>query len=457
MNARSGRARRVVLAVLVALAARAPRAHAQALAPSDSLLHAYVHSMSDSTDAWYGAAASPVDTAGLDSALAAGLARPRGRQGGSGSNSARRGQHFSWSPALGFNRADGGQLGAGLTLHLPLPGQLSGRAQYTTGTHDLLGEGAWGTSWAVPRLRSRLSFRIAAGRWSEAFDRDHYDPAYSTFKALLHGNDRHHYLRRDGFTSTLRLGGEAGLASIGWRDQLESSLPYTTSWTLFGGDPKLTYNSPAAFGRARELSLQGDATIPHTRFRVNVAHWTSEPRLGSDFRYRRTRVTIGGDVSLGQHLALVPQATYGRLRGEALSQDAFFLGGATSLRTLERNQLAGTGQAFARVDLILVDDLRRLLHLPLPAWLPVQAGVFAASGSLWGRDALRGAATPTLRDWPRRSDWLSEVGGGLAWRPGVPDPLAALRFEYTLPIGADARTAKFTLAFQRAVHLLPAR
>ncbi len=444
------------LAVLIALTARAPRAHAES-APSDSLLREYVRSLSDSTDAWYGATAAPVDTAGLDSALAVGLARPRGPHAWAGSDGSRRGLHLSWSPALGFNRADGGQLGAGLALRSPLPGRFSGQAQYTTGTHDLLGEGAWGTSWRVERLRSRLSFRVAAGRWSEAFDRDHYDPGFSTLGALLYGSDRHHYLRRDGYTTTLRLGGEAGLASIGWCDHLESSLPYTTAWTLFGGDPALTFNAPAVFGRARELSLLGDVTIPRTRFRLNVAHWTSDPRVGSDFRYRRTRVTIGGDVSLGRHFALVPQATYGRLRGDALPQDAFFLGGAASLRTLDRNQLAGTGQAFARVDLILADDLRRLLHLPLPAWLPLQSGVFAATGSVWGHDAVSGAALPTARNWPDQRTWLSEVGGGLAWRPGVPDPLAALRFEYSVPIGAAARSARFTVAFQRAINLLPAR
>ncbi len=456
MSARGGVPVVIALATLLVLAACAPQAHAESAA-SDSLLDAYIHSMSDSTDAWYGATAAPVDTAGLDSALAVGLARPHGKHVWTGSSGGRRGLRLEWSPALGFNRAEGGQLGTGLGLRSPLPGRLSGRAQYTTGTHDLLGEGAWGTSWPVERLRSRLTFRAAAGRWSEAFDRDHYAPGASMLGALVYGSDRHHYLRRDGFSSSLRFGGESGFASIGWRDELESSVPYTTSWTLFGGDPTLAFNLPAASGRARELSLQGDATIPHTRFRVNVAHWTSDPRMGSDFLYRRTRVTVGGDVSLTRHFALVPQATYGRLRGEALPQDAFFLGGAGSLRTLDRNQLAGTGQAFARVDLILADDLRRLLHLPLPAWLPLQSGVFAATGSVWGHDATSGAAAPTLRDWPRHSEWLSEIGGGLAWRPGLPDPLAALRFEYSVPIGADTRSARFTVAFQRAVNLLPAR
>ena len=435
--------------------ARARPAFAQTPSPSDSLLRDYVRSMSDSTDALYGVTATPVDTAGLDSALVFGLAKPHHGHGSGGSE--RRGVHLDWSPALGFNRADGGQLGAGLTVRSPLPGRVSGRVQYTTGTHDWLGDGGWGKTWSLKRFSSLLSFRAAGGRWTEAFDRDHYDPVLSMLRAISDGSDRHQYLRRDGFISNLRLSGEQGYARIGWRDQLESSLPYTTDWTLFGGDPELQFNAPATFGRAHELALEGDVTVPGTRFRLNAAYWTSDPHMGSDFLYRRSRYTVGGDISLGRHFALVPQATYGRLRGEALPQDAFPLGGPYSLRTIERGAQTGTGNAFARVDLILADDLHAMLHLPLPAWLPLQAGVFGASGAVWGNDPVSGAAVATNQDWPHHNEWLSEVGGGLSWRAGVPDPSALLRIEYTVPIGPDAREARWTAFYQRAVNLLPAR
>src|SRR5262249_18004330 len=150
--------------------ARSP-ARAEA-APSDSVLRAYVRALSDTTDAWYGSTVAPLDTAGLDSALHAGLSRIRGGRAWAGGGG-RRGVRFAWWPALGFNRADGAQLGAGLGLRTSLPGELSGRAQWTTGTHDLLGEGAYAAEGALARFRSRISFRLAAGRASEAFDRDH--------------------------------------------------------------------------------------------------------------------------------------------------------------------------------------------------------------------------------------------------------------------------------------------
>ena len=447
----SARALPVALAAAAALVLAAAAARAQD-APGDSLLNAYVRGMRDSTDRWFGSTATPVDTAGLDSALAAGLLRgPHARA------HERRRLRFDWGPALGFNRADGGQLGAGVTLGTPWLSGLSGKLQYTTGTHDLLGEGVWAGSWRVDALHSRLGLRLAAGRYTLAFDRDYYEPILTSLNAFFAGEDRHQYLRRDGFSTSLRLSAESGFGFVAWRDQLESSLPYTTEWYLFGHGPVLPFNDSAAVGRVSELAFGGDVDVPHTRFRVNAMYWTSDPRLGSDLLYRRTRVAAGGDVSLGRHLSLLPQATYGLLRGEAPPQEAFYLGGVANVRTLKRNELAGAGRAFGRLDLIVVDDLTRALHLPIPAHLPLQFGTFAGSGAVWGRDPVTGDATPTTRTLPHADEFFSEVGAGVLLRVGVPNPLTSLRFELAFPIGPDRRGTAYALAFQEPLNLLPAR
>lgn len=442
----------LLLLALAAPVARAGPSHAGG-APADSALDAYVRGLADSTDAWFGVTAAPVDTAGLDSALVARLGLPSGPRRGARP----RRLTLETSPAPGFNRADGAQLGAGVALGTPVAGRFSGRLQWTTGTHDLLGEGAWSRSWGVSPLRSRLALRLAAGRWTESADRDHFQPVFTTLSAVLWGGDRHHYLRRDGARASLRLGTDRAWGRLAWRDELESPIPYTTRWTLFGGEPELPFNDPAAFGRARELGFTGEAPVPGTRFRVQAAHWTSDPRLGSDFTYRRTLVTAGGDVSLGRHLAFVPQAAYGRLRGDVLPQAAFHLGGTPNLRSLERNDRAAAGLLFARGDLVLVDDLGRALGVPLPAWLPLHASVHAASGAAWGLDRTTRRAVATDRDGPRRSDWLSEAGVTLAWRAGIPEPLSSLRFEYSVPIGDDPREARFTVSYAQPVSLLRLR
>ncbi len=438
----------------------APKVHtgADEPAPSDSLMQSYMRGLSDSTDAWYGATVAPLDTTGLDSALTAGLAAgPNAGAHGSNRRNARPATRVSFSPALGFNRADGGQLGVGSTLALPRGARLAGRAQYTTGTHDLLGDVTLKRSWRLPGVGARTEWSAAAGRWSEPFDRDHYDPTLTTLMALVSGSDRHQYLRRDGFRTRLAVVGERAEGAIEWRDHLESALPYTTRWTLFGGSPELTSNAPAQRGRVRELGLSLLGTLPGTRFRSSARYATSGAATGSDLTYRRLRLASGGDVSLGRHAALVTQAVYGRLRGEAVPQDAFFLGGVHSVRTLERNEFTGSGQLFARADLVLVDDLPTLLHIPHPAWLPLQGSVFASSGALWGTSADGTRAVETVRDLPRADEWRSEAGFGLAWRPGIPDPALLFRFEYAVPIGPDTREPSFKLAVQGYLDLLPAR
>lgn len=444
---------RAIVGALAAAALLLAAAPARAEdAPGDSLLNDYVRSMRDSTDAWFGKTAAPVDTAGLDSALAAGLLRPANAR-------ARRQQklNLDWGPALGFNRADGGQLGASAALSTPWVRGFAGRMQYTTGTHDVLGEGGWSGSWRVSPLAARLALKLAAGRYTLAFDRDYYEPILTSLNAFFAGEDRHHYLRRDGFISSLRLGAEPGFLTIAWRDQLESSLPYTTDWYVFGHGPEIPFNDEAATGRVSELTFGGEATIPGTRFRVNAMHWTSDPRIGSDMLFHRTRVTAGGDVSLGRHFSLLSQASYGLLRGETPPQQAFYLGGVANLRTFKRNELAGAGRAFGRLDLILVDELGRPLQLPIPANLPLQLGLFAGSGALWGRDPVTGDAVPTTRTTPNRDEFFSEVGAGLMLRFGVPSPLTSLRFEVAFPIGPDGRRAAYALSFQEPLNLLTPR
>jgi len=423
--------------------------------PPDTTFDHYMRGLADSTDAWFGVTAAPVDTAGLDSALTAGLARgPRARATG------RRPRRvaFEWSPAPGFNRVDGAQLGLGLGLTGPWPGSLSGRAQWTSKGRDLVGEGAWRGARRWRALGSAQgTLALSAGRWTEPFDRDAYDPVFATLAAFAWGGDRHDYLRRDGWRASGRLEGDRAWLGLDWRDQAESPPDAFTDWNLFGADLTRATNRAAAPGRARELGFLGGADIPGTRFRVQLAHRTSDPRMGSDFRYRRTTFAAGGDVSLGRHLALVPQGTWGRLTGDVLPQEELFLGGAPDLRTLERNERSGAGRAFVRADLVWVDDLGSSLHLPLPAWMPIHASAYAAAAALWGSDPVTGLARATRRDLPGRGDWLPEVGVTLAWRTGMPEPMSALRLEYAWPLGPGDRSAGFQVSYQAPLHVLRLR
>jgi hypothetical protein len=122
---------------------------------------------------------------------------------------------------------------------------------------------------------------------------------------------------------------------------------------------------------------------------------------------------------------------------------------------LRGDSLGGTGVAIARLDVIGVDDLLALARIPHPVMLPIQGGVFAATGAVWGADPFRGPGTPD-GGWPDRSAWRSEVGVSLLYRPGMPDEDAYLRVNLAWPVGPHGGGARWSVSYSQALDLLRA-
>ena len=435
-----------------------PRPAAAGDAAPDTLLERYLRSMRDSTDAYFGVTAQHPDTTGLDSVLTFGLAHPGARTG------RRRGTTFTFGPNFTFNRALGGGLGDEVGIGKAAGfGRVSARAMFANGPDVWYGGGGYRKRW---RQRSAdddggISLRINGGRDWGAFNRDHYDAFYSLLDAFVWGSDRDDYLRRDGWRASLRAQSALGWAQALWRDEQESPLTTTATWTLTHAKLAKVANDAAVQGRARELQLGAGTTtrvIPRFPLRLEAQHWTSDPRLGSQLRYHRTRVAIGGDLGISRHVTLAPQFEYRRLKGQALPQEALYMGGASTLRTVDRNGLQGTGAALTRMDVIVNDDLLTWLHVPHPAAFPLQAGAFAATGAVWGRDAVTGRALPTARDFAKANEWQGEAGFSVLYRPGIPDPGMYLRYDYAFPVGPkNGRDARWTIALLRPLNLLGAK
>lgn len=274
---------RALTAILLAGALSAglsPRAFAQA-SPADSTLDAFMRALSDSTDDYFGLAAQRPDTAGLDSALAWGLANP-GREGG------RRRGRLTLAPAYGFNRVDGHRPGIGAALGRESgTGRVSGTLQYALESEQLMGGAQFVKRWrASDRLHAWVA-TLGGGRSSEAFDRDFFDPVFSTLNGALYGADRHDYVQRDGVRLSLVREAPRWNASVQLRDQLESPQPARTTWNLFGNELSAPANAPAAFGRVRELELAAHTELPFVPFSAEVQHATSGDALGSDLTYHR--------------------------------------------------------------------------------------------------------------------------------------------------------------------------
>ena len=420
--------------------------HARPLAepaPPDTALDRFLGAMSDSTSGYFGVVAAQPDTAGLDSALAHGLAHdavPEPRR--------------TWSvgPGLGFSRVDGpvylvnGGIGDAFRR-----GRIEGRAGWASGPNDMLGGGTYRKS--LPRGDATWTLRLHAGRRTDRMDPDYGSDRLSMLQAFLSGSDHKNYLRRDGFETFVGRTNERWRVEAGYRNLLERPIATSATWNLTGAHPDVIDNLPAARGRNQEFQFEAGARLFKTPAWFEVRYASSAHAIGSDFEYRRTRVALAADLAVGRWLAVVPQLGYGRLTGDAIPQASFYIGGPNTIRSIRSATRGGTGLAIVRLDLIEAHDLLQVARIPHPAWLPLQAAAFAAAGATWGKDPYGGPARGGL-DWPDPEHWVSEAGAALLWRPGIPDPTGFMRFSYALPLGPERESSRFKISYSRALGLL---
>lgn len=438
------RGRFAVPLVLAVFAVAAAPARAQA--PADSSFGQYLESLRDSTNIYFGRSVAPVDTAGLDSVLAERITKPGATRHVAGT------WRLSAGPWLGFNRVDGPLYGATLgTGRERGLGRFVGRAGYAVGSDTWLGSG--GYTKARRHGLIHWTFGAEAGRLTASMDRERDDLRLASLRAFLSGSDSRRYLRHDGLELQLDARHPAWRGQLGYRDMLESPLGVTARWSLFRADLSVADNLAAAPGHAHELSYLLGARTPYLPFTAEAQYWTSGDKIGSDFEYRRTRLSLGGDIALGRAFTLVPQFSWGRLSGQPLPQEAFYLGGIHSLRSLEGAERGGTGLALAKLDLLELPDLLELLRIPHPAMLPIQAGAFIASGAVWGADPYGGRTRPGI-DWPNRQEFLHEAGVSMIYRPGIPDPSAFMSLMLAWPIGNHAAGPRFSVSYTRGVDLV---
>ena len=418
-------------------------ATAQAPADSDTLSR-FLGGLSDSTDRYFGISAARPDTAGHDSLLVYSLAHPERTFG--------RRTRPSFRPDFAFNRVDGPVWGAVSSMGQPRQlGQVIGRIGYAAGPNVWLGGGEY-----VKTLRRHdavWALRVLGGRETEAMDRDHPGRLLPSLQALVNGNDYRRFHRRDGWQARLEREASLWRVGAGYRDMLESALETTTTWNLTDKQPVVIDNTPATFGRVHEIELEAAVRPPWLPVTAEVIHQTSGRAIGSDFEYRRTYAAASADIGLGGVASVLPQIAYGKFSGTLIPQAAFYLGGPQTLRSVPGVGVGGSGMTLARLDVIETPDLLELAHIPHPAAFPLQAGVFAAAGAVWGTDPYGGPTVPGV-DWPHAQAWLSEVGASLIYQPGFPDPTGLMRLNVSWPLGPEREYLRFTVSYSRALDLV---
>jgi len=445
LRATAARARGGAALLALALgAAWARPAAAAEPAPPDTALRQYLGGLRDSTDAYFGRAAAPLDTAGLDSALAWGLLHPDAPQ--------RRQTTLTLVPTFRYNRADGPVYGGTLGIgRAEGAGRITGRMSWAVGPRDLLGGAAWDKRLTRGPAEWRLG--VSGGRRTQIIDRERSDKTWAAIRALTTGSDSRHYMREDGFATHLERETPVWRVKVGYADELQSPLETTTTWSLTGNRADPEFNLAARFGRMREITYEVGVQLPFMPVFLQADHSTSSDAIGSDFEYRRSRFAASGDWALGRSFSIVPQVAYGRLSGEAVPQASFYLGGNRSLRSIRGSSMGGTGLGLARVDLIGHDDVLALMRVPHPDAFPIHAGAFAATGAAWGEDPFGGRTIPGV-DWPNRQDWLHEAGVQILYRPGIPDSDGYVRISYAWPLGASDRPGRWMVTYSRALDLV---
>jgi Omp85 superfamily domain len=416
-------------------------------APADTSLKRFLQQYSDSTEHYFGLSATPVDTAGLDSALAYGLVSGKAGRGHS--------LALSYGPWFAFNRVDGARYGGTASVFSPYSlGETKVRLGYLSGPNYWVGGLAYQKIWGTRRSETNWQLDLSGGRFTNSIDHDRNEQVLAWTRALIAGSDRQHYLRRDGVLAVIQHESPWLRASAGLRDELESPLEVTTGWDLASNPLAIPFNLAATQGRAREFNSTVTVRLPLLQGFAQGEIRTSGPQLNSDFTYRRMRFAAGAEIGFAKLVSFVPQVEYGKLNDQVLPQEAFYFGGSRSLRTVESGTIGGTGKAIARLDVIGARDIigaTRLFGFPASA---MTFGAFTAIGAVWGEDPFGGPTRPGLY-WPDdRRAWLSEVGLSMLLRPGLPDPAGFIHFDYGWPVGPNHRPAAFSLYYARPLFLV---
>lgn len=432
---------RWIVGMALALALGLAAAPARAQAPPDTSLDEYLGRMSDSTDAYFGRIAEPIDTTGFDSAAAYGTPLPPRREE----------MDFSFGPSLDFSRVDGFAYGLGAAVEFPRRsglGRLGGQLRWANGPNEWLG----GLEYRHV-LPGATDLRVFGGRVTAPMNRDNEERNLRKVRAFLNGTDRSHYLRHDGWSLSLSREEAAWRGMVRFRDALESPLATTATWNLLDRTPSVPWNLGATLLRAREVTAELTAYVPRTPVAAEVRFAHADGAYGSDVDHRRLRVAAGVDVPVGRWASLVAQSAYGRLGGDFTPQAAFYMGGPVLLRGTPHDAIGGRSMAIGKLDLITNVNLLELIGMPRAEAFPIAPAAFVESGAVWGEDPYGGPGSPGDA-WPDDDGaWVQSAGLALIYSSALFEG-ELLRFNLGWPIGSDTGDARFTVTVSRPLDLL---
>jgi hypothetical protein len=237
--------------------------------------------LADSTDTSYGAHSVTFDTTGLDTLALNALTRPP--------KIPRRSGGASFSPLLGFHRAEGWIVGAGAQVGSRKAGWLEASGTYGFSNE----EGRYSFGWRRtllyrgPQLRrtlvergrilpgtTRLDLEVRYARESLPFAPEHATPRLGNPDAWLTGNTSSSLYERRGFEGSLTLWTGDWRLEGGVRDADEQPMPLVNDFALFTHDENIPRTSRARTTRTPSRSAASGSCAP-------TGSWARSPRPAS--------------------------------------------------------------------------------------------------------------------------------------------------------------------------------
>jgi hypothetical protein len=406
----------------------APPAPPPANAAADTSLDAYLSGLRDSTHVFFRGDTLVFDTTATDSLDRLYRQHPElaPRQPRGEFDARRAGSENS--PLMRIDEVEGLYTGARLQLNGSGrgPGALAGTAGWSFGLHEARYALGWTRSFGGEDRA--LAVHLSAYRSTQGLDAAQVEPEPLLAGPRLPAARDELWFRREGWRARALARTRWLAFEASYRDEQAHPLEYPGSFSglLVNGSPQDRRSLPGtvrALGAAVALGSRGVDGL----LRAGFEH----AGLGGKFEFDRVRVNAARMFRIGSVGLLALQAEWSSADSGAPAQERFYAGGASALQAYQVGALAGRQMYLGRATLLLGNDVLALAHVPHPRWLPLSLGLFAETGAV--PDLPPGAGLSPRK--PRGDAWASDVGVGLWYRPGLPDPLSYLKFSASMPVG----------------------
>ncbi len=413
---------------VLAAAALAGGARAQS-APSaaDTSFHSYLGGLSDSSRAMFGADTLDFDTTGVDS-----LGRYYAAHPELAPHTPRdfdpRSQGSENAPVSRLSRVEGQFVGARLQLNgiERGPGALSLEGGYSFGQKQ--GRYAVGLTRAFRTEDQAFSLHLSGFRSTEHRDalQAEPDPGFRSPRLVQRPGDLAY--RREGWRARALLQRRLFALEGTFRDEQAHSMGYPGDFKyyLLSGTPE---SRRAAAGTVRSLGgmLAFGASPEDGLIKARFDH----AGFGGKFEFNRARLDLGRIFRVGSSALFALQAEWSAADSGAPAQELSYAGGGHGLQGYDAGALQARQLYLGRATAVFGPDILASLKIPHPSLLTLSLALFAEAGAAPALEPGDGLSPRK----PAGGDWVSDVGAGLWYGPGLLDPEACMKLSAAVPLG----------------------